>query len=69
MARIIHASNFGRKANGAFQHGVEFKISNRLVRNDLAVMPEAANGYREFIPEGEFVCFCDFNEMIESCAA
>ena len=37
MARIIHASNFGRKAKGAFQHGVEFKISNGLVRNGHAV--------------------------------
>ena len=37
MARIIHASNFGRKAKGAFQHGVEFKLSNGLVRNGHAV--------------------------------
>ncbi len=37
MARIVHASNFGRKAKGAFQHGVEYKISNGLIRNGHAV--------------------------------
>ena len=37
MARIVHASNFGRKAKGAFQHGVEHKITNGLIRNGHAV--------------------------------
>ncbi len=33
MARIIHVSNFGQKAKGAFQHNVGHKITNGLVRN------------------------------------
>jgi hypothetical protein len=33
MAKIIHVSNFGRKAKGAFQHGVGPKLSNGLIRN------------------------------------
>ena len=37
MARHIHASNFGRKAKGAFQHGVKHKITNGLIRNGHAV--------------------------------
>ncbi|MGA2487273.1 MAG: glycosyltransferase [Roseiarcus sp.] len=37
MVRIIHASNFGRKAKGAFQHAVEHKITNGLIRNGHAV--------------------------------
>lgn len=37
MARIVHASNFSRKAKGAFQHSVEHKISHGLIRNGHAV--------------------------------
>ncbi len=37
MARIVHASNFSRKAKGAFQHSVEHKITNGLIRNGHAV--------------------------------
>ena len=37
MARIVHASNFSRKAKGAFQHAVEHKITNGLIRNGHAV--------------------------------
>jgi hypothetical protein len=37
MARIVHAANFSRKAKGAFQHSVEHKISNGLIRNGHAV--------------------------------
>ncbi len=37
MVRIVHASNFSRKAKGAFQHSVEHKISNGLIRNGHAV--------------------------------
>lgn len=37
MARIVHASNFSRKAKGAFQHSVEHKINNGLIRNGHAV--------------------------------
>jgi len=33
MAKIIHVSNFGRKPKGAFQHSVENKLSNGLIRN------------------------------------
>jgi glycosyltransferase involved in cell wall biosynthesis len=42
--------------------------SDRLAHmagNGLAVMLEAANGYQQFVPEGEFVYFRDFDEMIE----
>ena len=42
--------------------------SDRLAHmagNGLAVMLESANGYQEFLPEGEFVYFGDFDEMIE----
>jgi hypothetical protein len=35
--RIVHASNFSRKAKGAFQHSVEHKITNGLIRNGHAV--------------------------------
>ena len=35
--RIVHTSNFGDRAKGAFQHAVEFKISNGLIRNGHAV--------------------------------
>ena len=37
MARIVHASNFSRKAKGAFQHSVEHKITNGLIRSGHAV--------------------------------
>ena len=37
MARIVHAANFSRKAKGAFQHSVEHKINNGLIRNGHAV--------------------------------
>ncbi len=37
MARIVHASNFSRKAKGAFQHSIEHKITNGLIRNGHAV--------------------------------
>src|SRR5271170_6940399 len=37
MARVVHASNFSRKAKGAFQHSVEHKITNGLIRNGHAV--------------------------------
>jgi len=37
MVRIVHAANFNRKARGAFQHAVEYKISNGLIRNGHAV--------------------------------
>jgi len=37
MARIVHASNFSRKAKGAFQHSVEHKLTNGLIRNGHAV--------------------------------
>ncbi len=37
MPRIVHASNFSRKAKGAFQHSVEHKITNGLIRNGHAV--------------------------------
>jgi hypothetical protein len=37
MVRIVHASNFSRKAKGAFQHSVEHKITNGLIRNGHAV--------------------------------
>jgi len=37
MARIVHASNFSRKPKGAFQHSVEHKISNGLIRNGHSV--------------------------------
>lgn len=37
MARIVHASNFSRKAKGAFQHSVEHKITNGLIRCGHAV--------------------------------
>jgi hypothetical protein len=33
MTRILHIANFGRKANGAFHHSVEYKITNGLIRN------------------------------------
>ena len=33
MSRIVHVTNFGRKPKGAFQHSVEYKISNGLIRN------------------------------------
>ncbi len=37
MVRIVHASNFSRKAKGAFQHSVEHKITNGLIRNGHSV--------------------------------
>ena len=37
MARIVHAANFSRKAKGAFQHSVERKITNGLIRNGHSV--------------------------------
>ena len=37
MVKIVHASNFSRKAKGAFQHSVEHKITNGLIRNGHAV--------------------------------
>ncbi|THD44591.1 MAG: glycosyltransferase family 1 protein [Bradyrhizobium sp.] len=37
MARTVHAANFSRKAKGAFQHSVEHKISNGLIRNGHSV--------------------------------
>jgi hypothetical protein len=38
MAKILHVSNFGRQPKGAFLHGVEYKISNGLVRNGHQVI-------------------------------
>jgi hypothetical protein len=37
MVRIVHASNFSRKAKGAFQHSIEHKITNGLIRNGHSV--------------------------------
>jgi hypothetical protein len=57
MAKIIHVANFGRKPIGAFQHSVERKLSNGLIRNGHAVvnfsdrdMARAASwlGHRKF---------------------
>ena len=36
--RILHASNFADRAKGAFQHAVEFKLSNGMIRNGHAVV-------------------------------
>ena len=33
MLKIVHASNFGLKPKGSYQHGVAHKISNGLIRN------------------------------------
>jgi glycosyltransferase involved in cell wall biosynthesis len=38
MTRIIHVAHFGRKPIGAFQHSVERKLSNGLIRNGHAVV-------------------------------
>ena len=38
MARILHVANFGLRAKGAFQHSVEHKISNGLIRNGHQVI-------------------------------
>ena len=61
MAKIIHVANFGRKPIGAFQHSVERKLSNGLIRNGHAVvnfsdrdMARAASwlGHRKFGASG-----------------
>ncbi len=38
MARILHVANFSLRAKGAFQHSVEHKISNGLIRNGHQVI-------------------------------
>jgi hypothetical protein len=38
MARILHVGNFSLRAKGAFQHSVEHKISNGLIRNGHQVV-------------------------------
>ncbi|QUD87211.1 glycosyltransferase family protein [Phenylobacterium montanum] len=38
MARILHVGNFSLKAKGAFQHSVEHKLSNGLIRNGHQVV-------------------------------
>jgi hypothetical protein len=38
MARILHVGNFSLKAKGAFQHSVEHKVSNGLIRNGHQVV-------------------------------
>ncbi|MDR3506922.1 MAG: glycosyltransferase [Caulobacteraceae bacterium] len=38
MVRIIHVGNFSLRAKGAFQHSVEHKLSNGLIRNGHQVM-------------------------------
>jgi hypothetical protein len=57
MAKILHVAHFGRKPIGAFQHSVERKLSNGLIRNGHAVvnfsdrdMARAASwlGHRKF---------------------
>ncbi len=38
MVRILHVGNFSLRAKGAFQHSVEHKISNGLIRNGHQVV-------------------------------
>ena len=74
MARIVHASNFSRKLKGAFQHSVEHKINNGLIRNGHAVsifsdrdVARASSwlGHRAFGGAGANRAFAEFCRGVE----
>lgn len=74
MARVVHASNFSRKAKGAFQHSVEHKITNGLIRNGHAVATFSDRdvaragtllGHRAFGAKAANKAFRDFCRSVE----
>lgn len=74
MARIVHASNFSRKLKGAFQHSVEHKINNGLIRNGHAVSTfsdrdvarmSSLFGHRAFGAAGANRAFAEFCRGVE----